>query len=48
MSKTLKQKVDTAIKLLKTAEQQAQTKESKQVEVNTPAWNTDGGGGVKH
>lgn len=44
MSKTLKQKVDTAIKLLKTAEQQAATKESKMVEVNTPAWNTDGGG----
>lgn len=43
MSKTLKQKVDTAIKLLKTAEQQAATKESKMVEVNTPAWNTDGG-----
>jgi hypothetical protein len=44
MSKTLKQKVDTAIKLLKTAEQQAATKESKMVEVNTPAWNTDGWG----
>ena len=44
MSKTLKQKVDTAIKLLKTAEQQAATKEAKMVEVNTPAWNTDGGG----
>lgn len=44
MSKTLKQKVDTAIKLLRTAEQQAQTKPEKMVEVNTPAWNTDGGG----
>lgn len=43
MGKTLKQKVDTAIKLLKTAEQQAVTKESKMVEVCTPAWNTDGG-----
>jgi len=44
MSKTLIQKVDTAIKLLKTAEQQAKNKPQKMVKVPTPSWNTICGG----
>ena len=43
MAKSLNEKVNAAIKLLKTAEQQAQTKPQKMVEVPTPAWNTNGG-----